>query len=76
MSKRKCQQNFDFTLNGENLDVIYPYIYLGITFKYNVNGSFVGARKGLVEHAQKSLFAIHKKNQKSKYTNRFATEIA
>jgi hypothetical protein len=26
---------FDFTLNGENLDVIDPYIYLGITFKYN-----------------------------------------
>jgi hypothetical protein len=67
LSKRKCQQNFDFTLNGENLDIIDSYIYLGITFKYN--GSFVDARKRLVEHAQKSLFAIHKKNQKSKYTN-------
>jgi hypothetical protein len=59
LSKRKCQQNFDFTLNGENLDVIDSYIYLGITFKYN--GSFVDARKRLVEHDQKSLFAIHKK---------------
>jgi predicted ribonuclease YlaK len=59
LSKRKCQQNFDFTLNGENLDVIDPYIYLGITFKYN--GSFLDARKRLVEHDQKSLFAIHKK---------------
>jgi hypothetical protein len=59
LSKRKCQQNFDFTLNGENLDVIDSYIYLGITFKYN--GSFVDARKRLVEHAQRSLFAIHKK---------------
>ena len=58
-SKRKCQQNFDFTLNGENLDIIDSYIYLGITLKYN--GSFVDARKRLVEHAQKSLFAIYKK---------------
>jgi hypothetical protein len=37
----------------------------------------VDARKRLVEQAQMSFFAIHKKkkNQKSKYTNRFATEI-
>ena len=48
-SRRKCQQNFDFTLNGENLDVTDSYTYLGITFKYN--GSFVDARKRLVEHA-------------------------
>jgi hypothetical protein len=47
-SKRKCQQNFDCTLNGERLDVIDSYTYLGITFKYN--GSFVDARKRLVEH--------------------------
>jgi hypothetical protein len=73
LSKRKCQQNFDFTLNGGNLDVIDHYIYLGITFKYN--GSFVDARKRLVEHAQKLLFSHSQKNQKSRYTNRFATEI-
>ena len=42
-SKRKCQQKFDLTLNGEKLDVIDSYTYLGITFKYN--GSFVDARK-------------------------------
>ena len=30
--------NFDFTLNGENLDVIDPYIYLRITFKWFVCG--------------------------------------
>jgi hypothetical protein len=59
LSKRKCQQNFDFTLNGENLDIIDSYIYLGITLKYN--GSFVDSRKRLVEHAQKSLIAIYKK---------------
>jgi hypothetical protein len=56
LSKRKCQQNFDFTLNGENLDVIDSYIYLGITFKYN--GSFVDARKRLVEHAQRSSIKV------------------
>ena len=48
-SRRKCQENFDFTLNGENLDVTDSYTYLGITFKYN--GSFVDARKRLVAHA-------------------------
>jgi hypothetical protein len=58
-SKRKCQQNFDFTLSGEKLDVIDSYTYLGITFKYN--GSFVDVRKRLVEQAEKSLFAIYKK---------------
>jgi len=58
-SKRKCQQNFDFTLNGEKLDVIDSCTYLSITFKYN--GSFVDARKRLVEQAEKSLFAIYKK---------------
>jgi hypothetical protein len=57
----------------EKLDVIDSFTYLGITFKYN--GSFVDARKRLVEQAQKSLFTIYKKNQKPKYTNRFATEI-
>ena len=46
-------------LNGERLDVIDSYTYLGITFKYN--GSFVDVRKRLVEQAQKSLFAIYKK---------------
>ena len=58
-SKRKCQQNFNFTLNGEKLDVIDSYTYLGITFK--CNGSFVDARKRFVEQDQKSLFAIYKK---------------
>ena len=62
-SKRKCQQNFDCTLNGEGLDVIDSYTYLGITFKYN--GSFVDARKRLVEQAQKSLFAIIKKKNRN-----------
>ena len=62
-SKRKCHQNFDFTLNGEQLDVIDSYTYLGITFKYN--GSFVDARKRLVEQAQKSLFAIIKKKNRN-----------
>ena len=58
-SKRKCQKNFNFTLNGEKLDVIDSYTYLGITFK--CNGWFVDARKRFVEQAQKSLFAIYKK---------------
>jgi hypothetical protein len=43
----------------EKLDVIDSFTYLGITFKYN--GSFVDARKRLVEQAQKSLFTIYKK---------------
>ena len=62
-SRKKCQKNFDFTLNGEQLDVIDSYTYLGITFKYN--GSFVDARKRLVEQAQKSLFAIIKKKNRN-----------
>jgi hypothetical protein len=62
-SKRKCHQNFDFTLNSEQLDVIDSYTYLGITFKYN--GSFADARKRLVEQAQKSFFAIIKKKNRN-----------
>jgi hypothetical protein len=47
-SKRKCQQNFDFTLNGEKLDVIDSFTYLGITFKYNGSNQTISVANPLV----------------------------
>jgi hypothetical protein len=53
-----CIPSFD----SENITMSSAYnkTYLGITLKY---GSFVDARKRLVEQAQKSLFAIIKKRK-------------
>lgn len=58
-SKRKCRQQHSFVLNDQTLDIVDSFTYLGITFKFN--GSFVNARRGLIEQAQKSIFSIFRK---------------
>ena len=32
-SKRKMKQNFDFKLQGKNIEVVDTYLYLGLIFK-------------------------------------------
>ena len=58
-SKRKVRENLEFILNGEILEIVENYTYLGILVNYN--GSFVGAKKKLVEQSQKALFSVYTK---------------
>ena len=58
-SKRKSRTRPRFTFNGAELEVQDSYTYLGLTFNYN--GSFVKARKKLVDQAKKALYALYKK---------------
>ena len=57
-SKRKCKREYNFTLQGEILEIVDMYSYLGVIFKYN--GTFVETKKGLTNQAQKALFCIYK----------------
>ncbi|XP_021350729.1 uncharacterized protein LOC110448677 [Mizuhopecten yessoensis] len=57
--KRKSKQQHVFVLQNEILEIVDNFTYLGITFNYN--GSFVNARRRLINQAQKSIFAIYKK---------------
>ena len=56
--KRKSKQDVHFTLQGEDLEIVDTYSYLGVIFKYN--GTFLETRKRLVEQAQKALYCIYK----------------
>ncbi len=56
--KRKSRTVYDFKLNGESLEVIDKYTYLGVVLRYN--GSFVDTKKKLTEQAQKALYPIYK----------------
>ena len=55
--RTKCKQNFK--INGENIETVDSYSYLGVLF--NFNGSFCTTRKKLVDQAQKSLYALYRK---------------
>ena len=57
-SKRKSRQDLNFTVNGENIEIVDTYSYLGVIFKYN--GTFIETRKKLIEQAQKALYSIYK----------------
>ena len=57
-NKRKAQHNFEFFIQGNRIEVVDSYSYLGLIFKYN--GNFSEAKKKLVNQAQKSLFSIYK----------------
>ncbi|XP_071136947.1 uncharacterized protein [Mytilus edulis] len=58
-SKRKSKMDFDFILDGTSLEIVDSYTYLGLLLNYN--GSFVCAKKKLVEQSQKALFAVYTK---------------
>ena len=46
-SKRKVRQHIEFYLNGQKLEIVDTFTYLGVLFKYN--GCFIETRKTRVE---------------------------
>ena len=58
-SKRKSRNNPTFKINGEEIEIVDSYPYLGILF--NFNGSFCKARKKLNDQSKKSLYALYRK---------------
>ena len=57
-SKCKMKQNFDFKLQGKNIEVVDIYSYLGLIFK--CNGNFLEAKRKLVNQAQKALYSLYR----------------
>ena len=55
-SKRKIRI---FKLQGNDIEIVDFYIYLGVVFLYN--GSFGKAKEKLVNQARSSLFAVYKR---------------
>ena len=51
-SKRKCKDDFLFTLYGENLERVDTFSYVGIVIKYN--DSFIETRKKMINQSQKA----------------------
>ena len=72
-SKKKCQQNFDFTLNGGKTGCNR---FFHISWYYlQIQWFICGCQKETCRASSKVTFYHLQKNQKPKYTNRFATEI-
>jgi hypothetical protein len=69
--KRKTEEDPKFILNGQTLDIVDTYSYLGIIFKYN--GTFFETRKKLVEQANKALYCIYKLSYEA--SHEFQAEI-
>ena len=61
-SKGKIRNLPTFTYNGQKIDVIFDFQYLGIQFNYN--GSFKLAQKSLYDRATKAMYALLKKIRK------------
>ena len=57
-SKRKVKEKFIFKLQGEVVDIVDSFSYLGVVFKYN--GTYLDAKKKLVDQAQKALHFIYR----------------
>ena len=57
-SKRKSKQPPAIFLNGEQIEVVYSFNYLGIMLNYN--GSFRVAKTKLIEQASKAMYSIFK----------------
>ena len=43
VSERKIRQNIEFYLNGQKLEIVDTFTYLGVLFKYN--GCFIETRQ-------------------------------
>lgn len=55
-SRGKIRNLPSFNFNNDSIDVVFEYKYLGIVFNYN--GSFVKAKKHLVDQATRAMFAL------------------
>jgi hypothetical protein len=58
-NKKKHKTNVAFKIYGQVIDLQDSYSYLGVIFNYN--GNFFTARKKLLDHANKALYAIYRK---------------
>lgn len=55
-SKKKTNNLFSFAFNGNNLDIVDSFSYLGVLFNYN--NSFSNTKKMLVSNAKKAMYAL------------------
>ena len=55
-SKGKVTKHRDFTFNGELVEVVGEYLYLGVLFNYN--GSFDKAIKHNIDKARRAMFSL------------------
>ena len=61
-SKRRILNKPIFTYNGENIDVVDDFVYLGVTFSHN--GNFSKTKLNLVEQGRKAMFSVLRKTRK------------
>ena len=61
--KRSPNFNYDFWINGEKVELVEKYVYLGTTISFN--GKFKGAMDKQITQANRALFAI--KSKKDQY---------
>jgi len=57
-NKREIR-NFNFTIAGNNIEIVDSYKYLGVYF--SSNGSFYKARSHLVSQAWKAMYLLYKR---------------
>lgn len=58
----KLNDNLVFSYNGQNIDIVNEFTYLGIVF--TTNGSFCKNKEKLVSQARKAMHSISKKSRK------------
>ena len=58
-SKRKSRNMPHFYLQGNEIEIVDDYMYLGVIFNYN--GSFKKAKTKLIDQARRSMFAVYKR---------------
>jgi len=51
-------RNFNFTIAGNNIEIVDSYKYIGVYF--SSNGSFYKARSHLVSQARKAMYLLYK----------------
>ena len=61
--KRSPNFNYEFWINGEKVELVEKYVYLGTTISFN--GKFKGAMDKQITQANRALFAI--KSKKDQY---------
>ena len=60
-SKRKSNVECDFKFKHNKIEICDGFTYLGL--KFNYNGSFMLAKKTLIEQAQKAMYSVFRKIQ-------------
>ena len=61
-SKKTLSKESDFYYNGEKVDIVEEFVYLGVLFSFN--GKFAKTKKRLIVQARKAMFALIKKCRK------------